>query len=147
MLCVCREVCAQNKCLISNTDTCITHIYTHIYIYIHCIRTLHSSGDSTGQRITPTRGIKRPTSETLKKYLVGRPILLIFPLYCSHRRVTQRLVKISRGKKRDNRPVELWFLALKDKSLVGRAMFCSILKLSIDLICRYIVLYFAVPAN
>ena len=29
------------------------------------------SGDSTGRRITPTRGIKRLTSGTLKNYLVG----------------------------------------------------------------------------
>ena len=29
------------------------------------------SGDSTGQRIKPMRGIKRLTCGTLKKYLVG----------------------------------------------------------------------------
>ena len=29
------------------------------------------SGDSTGQLITPTREIKRPTCGALKKYLVG----------------------------------------------------------------------------
>ena len=44
---------------------------------------------------------------------------------------------VGRGKKRDNRPV-----GLKDISLVGRATFCFILKLSFDLIRRYIVLYF-----
>ena len=47
------------------------------------------SGDSTSRPIPPTRGIKRPTSGTLKNIWsaqqiskVGQIILLIFPLYC-----------------------------------------------------------------
>ena len=41
-----------------------------------------------------------------------------------------------------NRPVELWFVGLHNRTLVGSATFCSILKLSCDLICCY-VLYFS----
>ena len=44
--------------------------------WVHMTTVLHwagsgLSGDSTCGLITPTRGIKRPTSVTLKKYLVG----------------------------------------------------------------------------
>ena len=49
---------------------------------------------------------------------------------------------VCRGQETDNRPVEPWFLGLNDITLVGRAMICYILKLSIDLIRGYIVLYF-----
>ena len=40
-----------------------------------------------------------------------------------------------------NRPVELSFLGLNDRTLVGSATFCLILKLSCDFIHHYIVLY------
>ena len=49
---------------------------------------------------------------------------------------------VGRGQKRNNWPVELLFLGLNYITLAGRATFCSILKLSFDLICWYIVLYF-----
>ena len=49
---------------------------------------------------------------------------------------------MGRSQRRYNRPVEVLILILNDIILVGRAMFCSILKLSFDLIRRYIVLYF-----
>ena len=49
---------------------------------------------------------------------------------------------VGRGQEMDNRPVELWFLGLNDITLVGRATIYYISKLSIDLIRRYIVLYF-----
>ena len=35
------------------------------------VNAFYLSGDSTSRPIPPTRGIKRPTSGTLKKYLVG----------------------------------------------------------------------------
>ena len=38
-------------------------------------------------------------------------------------------------------PVEVCFVGVNNLTFVGRATFCSILKLSFDLICRYIVLY------
>ena len=44
---------------------------------------------------------------------------------------------VSRAQKRDNRP-----LGLNDITFVRRATICSILKLSIDLIRQYIVIYF-----
>ena len=37
------------------------------------------SGDSTSRPIPPTRGIKRPTCGTLKKYLVGAIDLMWLP--------------------------------------------------------------------
>ena len=42
--------------------------------------------------------------------------------------------------------MEVCFVGLNDKTSVGRATFCSILKLSFDLIRQYIVLYF-LPKN
>ena len=44
------------------------------------IVTTGSSGDSTSRPIPPTRGIKRPTRGTLKKYLVGAPDLQSRPI-------------------------------------------------------------------
>ena len=41
-----------------------------------------------------------------------------------------------------NRSVDVCFLNVNDETLVGHGTFCSILKLSFDLICRYIALYF-----
>ena len=38
--------------------------------------------------------------------------------------------------------MDVCFLSVNDKTLVGSGTFCSILKLSFDLIRRYIVLYF-----
>ena len=49
---------------------------------------------------------------------------------------------VSRSQKKYNRPVEVCYLSLNALTLVGTATFCSILKLSCDLIRRYIVLYF-----
>ena len=49
---------------------------------------------------------------------------------------------VGRSQKRYNRPVELCFVGLNDRTLVVSATFCSILKLSCDLIRRYIVLGF-----
>ena len=41
-----------------------------------------------------------------------------------------------------NRPVELCFLSLSGRTLVGSVILCLILKLSCGLIRRYTVLYF-----
>ena len=49
---------------------------------------------------------------------------------------------VGRSQKGYNRSVEVCFLSVNDISLVGSPTFCSILKLSCDLIGRYIVLYF-----
>ena len=49
---------------------------------------------------------------------------------------------VGRSKTRFNLPVEVSFLGVNDITLVGSATFCSFLKLSCDLIRRYIVLYF-----
>ena len=49
---------------------------------------------------------------------------------------------VGRSQKRYNRPVEVYFVSLNDITLVGSATFCSILKLSCDLIRWYTVLYF-----
>ena len=48
---------------------------------------------------------------------------------------------VGRSQKSYNRPVELCFVGLSDRTLVGSAIFCLILKLSCDIISRYIVLY------
>ena len=50
---------------------------------------------------------------------------------------------VNRSQKRYNRPVEVCFLSVNDKTLVGSVSFCSILKLSCDLILCYIVPYFS----
>ena len=50
-------------------------------------------------------------------------------------------VLVGRSKKRYNGPVEVRIMSLNDIILVGRAMFCSILKLPFDFIRRYIVQY------
>ena len=70
--------------------------------------------------------VKNPTD-----LLIGRPL-----------ETSRGSFLVGRNQKRYNRPVEVWILSLNDISLVGRATFCSILKLSFDLIRRYIVLYF-----
>ena len=62
--------------------------------------------------------IDRPLSSSMESFLVGR------------------------SQKRYNRPVEVYFVSLNDITLVGSATFCSILKLSCDVIHRYTVLYF-----
>ena len=49
---------------------------------------------------------------------------------------------VGRGQKRENRPVELCFVGLNDRTLVGSVTFDYILKLSFDLFRLYIVLYF-----
>ena len=49
---------------------------------------------------------------------------------------------VGRGQKKYNRPVEVCFVGLTDKTLVGSATFDYILKLSCGLSRRYIVLYF-----
>ena len=46
------------------------------------------------RRITPTRAIQRPTSWSVKICKVGRPILLVFPLYCHQRPITERPIEI-----------------------------------------------------
>ena len=46
------------------------------------------------------------------------------------------------SQERYDRPVELCFLSLNDRTLVGSAIFCLILKLSCGLIRRYTILYF-----
>ena len=52
-----------------------THKYeilkTPPYFSLHRRRVVELSGDSTSRPIPPTRGIKRPTRGTLKKYVVG----------------------------------------------------------------------------
>ena len=49
---------------------------------------------------------------------------------------------VGRRKTRFNRPVKVSFFGVNDITLVCSATFCSFIKLSCDLIRRYIVLYF-----
>ena len=49
---------------------------------------------------------------------------------------------VGRSQKRYNRPVELCFLSLRDRTLVSSTILCLILKLSCGLIGRHTVLYF-----
>ena len=51
-------------------------------------------------------------------------------------------ILVGRSQKRYNRPVELFFVGLNNRILVGSAIFCFILKLSGGLIRCYIVLYY-----
>ena len=70
--------------------------------------------------------VKNPTD-----LLVGRPL-----------KTSSGSFLVGRSQKRYNRPMEASFFSLNDPTLVGTATFCSILKLSCDLIRHYIVLYF-----
>ena len=72
-------------------------------------------------------------------FLVKKPTDLLFG-----RRLWTAVgsVFVGRTQKRYNRPVELCFVGLNDKTLVGSATSDLILKLSCGLIRRYIVLYF-----
>ena len=49
---------------------------------------------------------------------------------------------VGRNQKRYNWPVEVCFVSLNNITLVGSATFCSVLKLSCELLRRYTVLYF-----
>ena len=49
---------------------------------------------------------------------------------------------VGREQIRYNWPVEVCFVSLNNITLVGSATFCSFLKLSCELLCRYTVLYF-----
>ena len=53
----------------------------------------------------------------------------------------------ARSQKGYNRPVELCFVGLNDRTLVSSATFCSILKLSCELIHCYIVLKLLLPTS
>ena len=80
----------------------------------------------SGRQMMPL--ISRQTGLNMLNILVKIP----------HRFIDFLLTFVSSGQKRDNRTVELWFLGHNDITLVDRATIC----LSIDLIRRYIVLYF-----